>query len=65
MEKKINDLTITEFQVLINQSVYKAFEEVSEDILALSSPEYLKSIEEARNDVKEGKTKTFEEVFNV
>jgi hypothetical protein len=65
MEKKITDLTVSEFQLLINQTVHKAFEEISEDILALSSPEYLESIEEARQDFKEGKIKTFEEVFNV
>lgn len=65
MEKKIADLTVSEFQLLINQTVHKAFEEISEDILALSSPEYLESIEEARQDFKEGKIKTFEEVFNV
>jgi hypothetical protein len=65
MEKKITDLTVNEFQLLINQTVHKAFEEISEDILALSSPEYLESIEEARQNFKEGKTKTFEEVFNV
>jgi hypothetical protein len=65
MEKKIADLTVNEFQLLLNQTVHKAFEEISEDILALSSPEYLKSIEKARQNFKEGKTKTFEEVFNV
>jgi len=65
MDKKIADLTVNEFQILINQTVHHAFEEISEDILALSSKEYLESIEEARRDFKEGKTKTFEEVFNV
>jgi len=65
MEKKIADLTVNEFQLLIDQSMHKAFEEISEDILALSSPEYLESIKEARQDFKEGKTKTFDEVFNV
>lgn len=65
MEKKIADLTVNEFQLLIDQSMHKAFEDISEDILALSSPGYLESIEEARQDFKAGRTKTFEEVFNV
>lgn len=65
MEKKIADLTVNEFQSLIDQSMHKAFEDISEDILALSSPGYLESIEEARQDFKAGRTKTFEEVFNV
>ena len=65
MEKKVSDLTINEFQLLIDQAVHKAVEDISEDILALSSPDYLKSIEEARQDFREGKTKTFAEVFDV
>lgn len=34
-----------------------------EDLLAATSPEYLESIKEARNDYKAGRTKTHEEVF--
>jgi hypothetical protein len=64
MEKKIADLTVSEFQLLINQTVHKVFEEISEDILALSNPGYLESIEEARKDFKEGKTKTFNVLTN-
>lgn len=58
MEKKIKDLTTDELELLINKTVHKAFEDISEDILALSSKEYIKSIEEAREDFKKKKTKT-------
>jgi predicted nucleic acid-binding protein len=34
-----------------------------EDLLAATSPEYLKSIKEARDDYKAGRTKSHEEVF--
>ena len=34
-----------------------------ENLLAATSPEYLKSIEEARNDYKTGRIKSHEEVF--
>jgi hypothetical protein len=34
-----------------------------EDLLAATSPEYLKSIREARRDYKAGRIKTHEEVF--
>jgi hypothetical protein len=34
-----------------------------EDLLASTSPEYLRSIREARADYKAGKVKTHEEVF--
>lgn len=64
MDKKIKDLTTDEFQMLINNTVQKAFEEISEDILALSSKDYIESIDKARRDYKEGKTKSFEEVFS-
>ena len=63
MEKKIADLTVNEFQLLINQAVHNAFEEISEDIPALLSSVYLESIEAARQDFKKGRTGSFEEVF--
>ena len=65
MAKKISDLTVDQFQLLINETVYKAFEEISEDILALSSPGYVNSIEEARQDYQDGKVKGFEDLFDV
>jgi hypothetical protein len=34
-----------------------------EDLLASTSPEYLESIREARDDYKKGRVKTHEEVF--
>ncbi len=34
-----------------------------EDLLASTSPEYLKSIREARNDYKKGRVRTHKEVF--
>ncbi|MCD6139302.1 MAG: hypothetical protein J7J91_12180 [Deltaproteobacteria bacterium] len=34
-----------------------------EDLLASTSPEYLKSIKEARSDYKAGRIKSHEEVF--
>ncbi len=65
MEKRISDLTEKEFSFLIKEIVRETMEEVSEDILALTSRNYLKSIEEARKDYKEGKVKEFKEVFGV
>jgi len=34
-----------------------------EDLLAITSPEYLQSIKEARADYKAGKTKSHKEIF--
>jgi hypothetical protein len=63
--EKVKDLTTRELKLLISDTVKETVEDVMEDLLALSSEQYLKSIEEARRDYKEGRTKTFEEVFNV
>ena len=65
MEKKIKELTENEFVFLVEEIVRKIMEDISEDFLALASKNYLDSIEEARRDYKEGKVKSFEEVFNV
>ena len=34
-----------------------------EDLLAITSPEYIQSIKEARTDYKTGKTKSHKEIF--
>ena len=65
METKVKDLTIGELRSLISDTVKEAMEDLVEDILALSSPQYLRSIEEARKDYKEGKVKSLEELFDV
>ncbi len=65
METKVKDLTVGELQNLISDAVKKAMEDLIEDILALSSDEYLRSIEEAREDYRSGRVKSFEEVFDV
>jgi len=65
METKVKDLTIGELRSLISDTVKETMEDLIEDILALSSPRYLRSIEQARNDYKEGKVKSLEELFDV
>jgi len=65
MEKRIKDLTEEEFILLVEKIVRKTMEDISEDFLALSSKNYLESIQEARKDYKEGRIKSLEDVFNV
>ena len=65
METKVKDLTVGELQSLISDTVREAMEDLIEDILALSSDEYLRSIEEARSDYKAGKVKYLEELVDV
>jgi hypothetical protein len=63
--EKVKDLTVKELKSLISATVRESTEDMIEDILALSSNKYLKSIEEARTDYRAGRTKSFEEVFDV
>ena len=65
MKTNVKDLSVTELQTLISDTVKNAMEEFIEDMLALSSEEYLESIKEARKDYKNGRIKQFEEVFDV
>ncbi len=65
METKVKDLTVAEFQSLISDTMRMTLKDLIEDMSALSSPEYLKSIEEARNDYREGRVKHLEELFDV
>ena len=62
---KLGDMDEKELKVLIKESVREVMEDLIEDLLALSSKEFLKSIEKARNDYKQGKIKYFEELFDV
>ena len=50
IETKVKDLTVMELHTLISDTVKETMEDLIEDILALSSDEYLHSINEARND---------------
>ena len=65
METKVKDLTVVEFQSLILDTMRATLKDLIEDVSALSSPEYLGSIEEARNDYREGRVKHLEELFDV
>ena len=60
---KIKDLSIEELKCLISDTIRETVEDLIEDMLALSSDEYLKSIEKARKDYKEGRMKPFEEIL--
>ena len=65
METKVKNLTVRELQSSISDTVRGTMDDLIEDISALSSDEYLRSIEEARSDYKEGKVKRLEDVFDV
>ncbi|MCD4845541.1 MAG: hypothetical protein K8R25_13755 [Methanosarcinales archaeon] len=57
IETKVKDLTVVELHSLISDTVKETMEDFIEDIIALSSDDYLHSINEARSDYKEGRVK--------
>ena len=65
METNVKDLAVVEFQSLILDTMRATLKDFIEDVSALSSPKYLESIEEARNDYREGRVKHLEELFDV
>lgn len=65
MGKKIKDLTIEEFQILISNAIKEVMDDLIEDLIALSDEEYLQSVKSAREDYEEGRVKSFEEIFNI
>ena len=65
MDIKVQDLSVVELQSLISDTVRETMENIIEDIFALSSDKYLRSIKEARSDYNQGKVKNLEEIFDV
>jgi hypothetical protein len=56
-------LTLEQVIVALKKMKKAERENFIEDLLAATSPEYLKSIHEAREDYTAGRVKTIEEVF--
>ncbi|MFQ6031587.1 MAG: hypothetical protein ACE5K2_01585 [Candidatus Zixiibacteriota bacterium] len=60
--RTLRDLTVEEFKILISDTIKENLEDLVEDMAALSSREYLKSIEDAREDYRRGRVKRLEEI---
>lgn len=60
--RTLRDLTVEEFKILISDTIKENLEDLVEDMAALSSREYLKSIEDAREDYRRGRVKHLEEI---
>ena len=58
-------MTVGELQSINTDTIKGTLEDILEDIAALSSDEYLQSIEEARSDYKAGNVKRLEDLFDV
>jgi PHD/YefM family antitoxin component YafN of YafNO toxin-antitoxin module len=64
-EARVLEVGLTDEQIIAAVKRMKKTdrEEFIEDLLSATSPEYLKSIREARNDRKAGRVKSLEEVL--
>lgn len=65
MSAKVKDLTVDELKKLVSKVVHESMDELAEDIAALASKKYLKSIEEARKDYRKGRIKSIDEIADV
>ncbi|MCL4547068.1 MAG: hypothetical protein M1495_00680 [Bacteroidetes bacterium] len=62
---KLSELTIAELKEIISESVAESIQDYFENLEALSSNSYLKSIKEAREEYRTGKTVNLEDLDNV
>ena len=62
---KLSELTIAELKEIISESVVESIQDYFENLEALSSNNYLKSIKEAREEYRAGKTVNLEDLDNV
>jgi len=62
---KVQDITTDELHDLIVAAVTETMEDMIEDFLAVRSPEYIQSIEEAREDYQNGNVKPLEKALDV
>ncbi len=60
----VKDLSIDELRSLIRTTVEEALEDRSEDLTALASEPFLRSIEEARADLAEGRLTPIEDLLD-
>lgn len=65
MEPKVSDLTVNQLKELISTVVQERIEDVIEDIKSMLDTDYVKSIEEARKEYKEGRVTGNDNILNV
>jgi len=56
MASEVKDMTVDALREMIQETVRQTMEDYLEDLQALASPIYIASIEEAREDSRQGRT---------
>ena len=64
MGNKVNELTVNELKELISGVINEKMEDLIEDIKSLLDPEFIKSVQEAREDYKQGRVTDIDHVLN-
>ena len=65
MSQTIKDYTEEELKEIIRYTVRETIENIFEDYFALSSDNFIKSIEKSRKEYKQGKFVKIEDAFDV
>ncbi len=64
MSSIVKDLSVEELRTVIRDTVEHTLEDKLEDLQALSSESFLRSIEEAREDYREGRVTTLADLLD-
>jgi hypothetical protein len=64
MATQVKDMSVDDLREMIQETVRQTLEDYLEDLQALASPAYLASIEEAREDRREGRAVRLKDVID-
>ena len=60
----VKDLSVEELRTVVRDTVEQTLEDKLEDVQALSSESFLRSIEEAREDYREGRITALDDLLD-
>lgn len=64
MNEKVNELTVDELKDLISNVVQEKLDEMLEDVKLMLDSEYVNSIKEAREEYKQGKVTSIDDILS-
>lgn len=64
MNEKVNELTVDELKDLISSVVQEKLDDMLEDVKLMLDSEYVNSIKEAREEYKQGKITSIDDILS-
>ncbi len=64
MNEKVNELAVDELKDLISNVVQEKLDEMLEDVKLMLDSEYVNSIKEAREEYKQGKVTSIDDILS-